>query len=395
MVVTAEGYLAIAYALSGPAAWALVVFTGLKGRKRLAIRPTPVPALDAPPAVSLIIPCRNEEAGIEACVRSALGQDYPNQQTIVVDDRSDDATGRLVDELAAADVRLLALHVRPGETPAGWFGKPFALTRGVKEATGEWLVFVDSDCTLAPNTVREAIATGVTRGFDLVSFVPRFIGTRFWDKLLTPLAGMATSGMYSIIWANARDRPQTAFACGQFIAVRRDAYEKIGGHAALRASAGEDVLMAKKLKAAGGSPRLGWGMDLVTTRMYGTLGSVFTGWGRNFIAASAGKPWRVLAAIGFLLCCTFTVWPALIAGFNNDQNFDAGVWLTLAGLHLTLVTFAIVDAYRWGRADWRYALLWPIGLVVLLAIFVRSLYLCACRRVVWRGVTYELSKAQA
>ncbi|MDB5326765.1 MAG: glycosyl transferase family 2 [Phycisphaerales bacterium] len=393
MTVTPEGYLAIAYALAGPGAWAVFLFVAIKGRARLDIRPKPMPAIEAPPRVSVIVPCRNEAAGIEDCLRSVLAQDYPNFELIAVDDRSNDGTASVIDGIAAAEPRLKTLHVRDGELPAGWLGKPNAVCRGVKESGGEWLVFIDSDCTLAPNTLREGIATGIARGFDLVSFVPRFVGSGFWDSLLTPLCGMATGGMYSMHWANARMRPQTAFACGQFIAIKRAAYEQIGGHAALCDSAGEDVEMARRLKLAGGTPRVGWGMDLITTRMYASLGEIFRGWGRNFIAASRGRPWRVLAGIGFLVFLTFTVWPALIAGLCHDTPLNGRIWLALGLAHFALITIALYDGYRWGRSKAAYAFLWPISTIFLLALFCRSLYQSSRRRVVWRGVCYDLKPA--
>ncbi|HEX8323339.1 MAG TPA: glycosyltransferase family 2 protein [Tepidisphaeraceae bacterium] len=393
MTVTPEGYLAIAYGLLGPGAWAFFLFVAIKGRGRLALRRGTTPAIDAPPRVSVIVPCRNEAAGIESCLRSVLAQDYPDFSLIAVDDRSDDGTADVIDRLAAAEPRLTALHVRDGELPAGWLGKPNAVCRGVREADGQWLVFIDSDTTLAPSAVREAVAIGLSRGFDLVSFVPRFVGSGFWDSLLTPLCGMATGGMYSMHWANAHLRPQTAFACGQFIATRREAYEQIGGHEALRDSAGEDVEMARRMKRAGLKPRLGWGMDLVTTRMYASLGEIFRGWGRNFIAASRGKPWRVLGAIGFLLLCTLTVWPALAIGLAHDVPLNGRVWLGLGLLHVVLITLALVDGYRWGRSNAVYALLWPLGTLMLLAVFVRSLYQSGRRQVVWRGVRYDLKPA--
>jgi glycosyltransferase involved in cell wall biosynthesis len=392
MTVTPEGYLAIAYGVLGPGAWAFFLFVAIKGRARLALRKPGTPLPEPPPKVSLIVPCHNEAAGIAECLNSAVAQDYPALQVIAVDDRSTDGTGAVIDRLAA-DGRLTALHVRDGELPPGWLGKPNAVCRGVAAADGQWLVFIDSDCTLAPSAVREAIATGTNRNFGLVSWVPRFVGSGFWDSLLTPLCGMATGGMYSMIWANAHHRPQTAFACGQFIAVRRDAYDAVGGHAALHDSAGEDVEMARRLKRAGFAPRLGWGMDLVTTRMYSDLAGIFNGWGRNFIAASRGSTRRVWGAIAVLFVCTFTALPVLAYGLWHVGTFEGNVWLTLGVLHYAAVTLNLIDGYRWGRARAAYALLWPLGLVLLLAVFVRSLYFSKRRQVVWRGVRYDLAKA--
>ena len=384
--------IASAYWIAGPGAWAFVLFASFKGRARLHIRLKPVPTLEHPPRVTMIVPCRNEAAGIEACLRSLLEQDYPDFQVIAVDDRSDDATGEVIDALSTREPKLTALHVKPGEVPEGWLGKPNAIWKAVGTADGAWLIFIDSDCTLAPQTVREAITTGVVREFDLVSFVPRFISGGFWDGLMTPLCGMATGGMYTMMFANNAMQKKVAFACGQFIAIRREVYDATGGHAAIRDTAGEDVEMARRLKRAGYRPRLGWGMDLITTRMYATWSAIYTGWGRNFIGASHGSPNRVIAAAAFVICCVLSVWPALAWGayLTLHHAWEGPIWIIAGVLHALLITIAIVDSYRWGRASVGYALLWPISTIALLVIFTRSIYFAMTKQIVWRGVRYDL-----
>lgn len=378
--------IATLYGLSGPGAWLLFGFAMYKGRARLRIRKSPSPTIEAWPGVTVIVPCRNEATHIESCLRSIIAQDYPGEfEVIAVNDRSTDDTAAVIDALREREPRLKTIHVHDGELPAGWLGKPNALTRGVAEARGQWLVFVDSDCTLAPNAVREAIVTGVDRRFDLVSFVPKFVGSGAWDSLMTPLCGIATGAMFQTMYANSAQLPKIAFACGQFIAIRRAIYEAIGGHAAVKDSAGEDVELARLLKRNGYRPRLGWGLDLITTRMYSDLRSILQGWGRNFIAASRGRPWRVLGAVTFIVACVFSAIPALIWG-------DAIV-RTQGVVHLALITALLGAGYaQAGAPPWR-ALLWPVSIVMLLVIFARSLWLCYTRRLTWRGSTVEVRPA--
>ncbi len=376
------------YTVCGPLAWLVIGFALLKSRARLRIRLSPPRAPDGPlPAVSVIVPCRNESTHIASCLRSILDQNYAGDlQVIAIDDRSTDNTASVIDALRDDSAgRLQTLHVREGELPDGWLGKPNALTRGVAIARGQWLVFVDSDCTLAPNAVIEAIATGVGRRFDLVSFIPRFVGSGFWDGLMTPLCGIATSAMFGIMYANSAMLPRIAFACGQFIAIRREVYDAIGGHAAVKDSAGEDVEIARILKRRGYRPRLGWGLDLITTRMYSDLRSIMQGWSRNFIAASRGRPWRVLAAVSFLFAGVFSAIPALVLGDHLLQSLGVS--------HLVLITMLLALGYHQAAASaWR-ALLWPISIVVLLAIYARSLLLCYTRRLTWRGSPVEVRAA--
>jgi chlorobactene glucosyltransferase len=374
----------VAYALAGPGVWAVFGFGMYKGRRRLQIRVKPVPVLQHYPQVTVIVPCRNEQRLIESCVKSILAQDYPDIQVIVVNDRSTDATGQIIDQLAASDARLTALHIRDGELPAGWLGKPNAARAAVEHSTGDWLIFIDSDCTLAPQAVREAIVTGEHRQFDLVSFIPRFIGTGFWDSLMTPLCGMTTSAMFGIMYANSTMRPQTAFACGQFIAIRKTIYHSVGGHAAVKDTAGEDVQLARLVKRAGHRPRLGWGLDLVHTTMYGGLREVLRGWGRNFIAASRGKPWRVLGVMAFMCISIFSIIPTIIS--QNPQL------LWLAALHALMMTVLLgIGYYQADSHPWR-ALLWPMSMVMLLVILCRSLHASATGRVSWRGQSLSIKK---
>lgn len=372
------------YALCGPGAWCVFAFAMYKGRRRLRIRLAPVPVLEKYPRVTVIVPCRNEQTLIEPCLKSILAQDYPDFSVIAVNDRSTDRTGDVINTLASHDSRLIARHVLDDELPAGWLGKPNAARLGAEHSTGNWLVFIDSDCTLAPHAVREAIVTGERREFDLVSFIPRFVGKGFWDSLMTPLCGIATGGMFGLMYANSSALPKVAFACGQFIAIRRTIYDTIGGHASVKDTAGEDVQLARLLKRAGHRPRLGWGLDLVHTTMYGGLPEVLRGWGRNFIAASRGKPWRVLGAMTFTVLCVFSIWPAM---FSNDARLHL-----IAALHAALITTLLAIAYtQAGSRAWR-ALLWPLSSVVLMAIFMRSLWACVTGRVMWRGQSYAVKQ---
>ncbi len=378
-------WILLVYSLVGPGAWAIFWFAMVKGRARLNLRRKTVAITDTP-LVSVIVPCRNEAGHIKACCQSLLAQDYPNFELLMINDRSTDDTGAILDQLASMDARLRVLHVRDGELPDGWFGKTYAMHVGAIASRGEWMVFTDSDCDLKPAAVREGVTIGVAREFDLVSFVPQFVTRGFADSLMTPIGGIVTSGMYTMMYANSAQLPNIAFACGQYMAVRKKAYEQIGGWESVRHLPSDDVEIARRMKQSGLRPRVGWGMDLVAAHMYDNWHSVYHGWSRNFIMASRGKPWRVLAALIFIVVCVMTLIPAALWGLTHLEV----VWIAVACVHLLLITSAMVSAYRWGGFEARYGLLWPIGVVLLLAIFMRSLYLCIVGKMDWRGVSYSL-----
>ncbi|MCA9483328.1 MAG: glycosyltransferase, partial [Nitrospina sp.] len=113
------------------------------------------------PRVSVCVPARNEERGIEACLTSLLQQDYPHFEVIAVDDNSTDGTGAIIDRLAAQDARLIAVKSPP--LPEGWYGKPHALHQAVQRASGDLLVFTDADPVFEPSALASAVFTMETR----------------------------------------------------------------------------------------------------------------------------------------------------------------------------------------------------------------------------------------
>src|SRR4051812_15164518 len=176
----------------------------VKGRKRMRILARPAPAIpQPPPSVSVLIPAKDEANQIEKCVSSVLRQDYPNFDVIVIDDRSTDGTGEILDRLASQDSRLRVAHLQDGTLPPGWGGKSFALHNGLMQAHGDWLLFVDADVQLESDVMSATIAWAKTREFDLISILPTFISGSFSEAVLQPLAGAATSAMFVIALTNS------------------------------------------------------------------------------------------------------------------------------------------------------------------------------------------------
>src|SRR3989440_2082776 len=225
-----EYILFILYVLVGPAAWALFFIALLRGRQRLSLLHRRAgQAVTGSPRVTILIPAKDEGERIRACIESALGQKYANFSVIAIDDRSTDRTGAVMDELAAKHPNLRVVHIRDGSLPAGWTGKCNALHSAVKHADGEWLLFVDSDVILKPDALPVTLSLAVERDYDLLSLLPRIESGGFWEGVLVPLCGAAINALYMTALTNA-DHRKPAFANGQFLLVRRSAYEAIGGH---------------------------------------------------------------------------------------------------------------------------------------------------------------------
>ncbi len=390
---TVEWILGWLYLVLGPLTWGLFGFVMVKGRGRMRILSRPAPPLpQPPPSVSVLVPAKDEAEQIERCISSILAQGYPDFEVIAIDDRSTDGTGQILDSLAAKDSRLRPVHLSDGALPPGWGGKCFALDRGLEHATGQWLLFVDADVQLEPDVISATIAWATKRQFDLVSILPRFVSGTFSEGVLQPLAGAATSAMFMIALTNSPEW-STAFANGQYLCVRREAYDAVGGHEAVRTVLSEDVALARRLKSAGFRPRLGWGDSWATVRMYDSFGSIFRGWSRNFYVGSLGRPWRILSLMAFLLFCCYSVFAAGAWGWYRNihpvSDLAGSGWLITAGAHYLVMTAVVTLMYRLADERWWYALLLPLSAAVLLAICAKSLWICATGKVVWRGTQYS------
>jgi cellulose synthase/poly-beta-1,6-N-acetylglucosamine synthase-like glycosyltransferase len=389
-----EWLLGGCYALVGLGAWALLALGLFKGHQRMSLLKRPGFPLPEPvPDVSVLVPVKDEARQIRSCLESILRLDYPGLKVLVIDDRSKDGTHEVLAELAQLHAeRLEVIRVRDGQLPAGWSGKCHALHVGSQRANGEWLLFVDSDVTVARDALRVAIALAEWKRYDLVSLLPRVEARSFWEGLITPLCGMAAGAMYLLPMTNYNELPGIAFANGQFMLVRRSAYDAIGGHAAVRHTLSEDVAIARLLKRRGFRPRLAIGSDFASTRMYSSLSAIMQGWARNFFSGSLGRPWRILAATVFVLISCCSCYAALAWGIYRNVKpvmwIGGWGWIAVGLAHWAVMTAALAQSYRWSGNPRRYALLFPIGAAALVLIWLRALRMTFSGRVEWRGTSY-------
>ncbi len=248
----------------------------------------------ASPSVSVVIPARDEEQDVEAAVRSHLAQDYPSLEIVVVEDRSTDATGRILERLARQDPRLSVLAGL--EPPAGWLGKPHALSQGAAAAKGEWILFADADVRYDRRTLSEAMAYVQSKGLDFVMLLPRIEMRGFWENVLMPYLLMAVFQAPAFL-ANRRRPRWIAAGGGAGNLIRRAAYEAIGGHAALRDSVVDDVRLGYAVKAAGFAFGVVRAEDRVAVRMYRGFRQVFDGFTKNIAYVYTGATGLVLFAV--------------------------------------------------------------------------------------------------
>ena len=396
-----EIILLVLYVFVGPLIWAGYGEALLAGRRKmLLMKRPPHPIKGEPPSVTILIPAKDEGERIRRCIESALDQEYPHVDVIAIDDRSTDNTGAVMDEIAAIHPKLHVIHIKQPPAP-GWTGKNNALFTGAGQARGQWLLFIDSDVTLERDAVAVAMSVLLRKEFDMISLLPRLETHGLWEKVLIPLAGGAASTMYAIALNNKGHMNKSAFANGQFLLISRSAYDAIGGHETVRDRYCEDVEIARQMKLRGLRPRVSWGNDFCSVRMYNGLGAIIRGWSRIYYAAQVGSPWRVLAALAFIFVCCFSAYAALGFGIYRTihptpvfYGLLGECWIAWSLIHLTLMTVFLGAMYRWSGNRRRNALLFPLGGAMMVWIFLRALKMCVTKKVEWRGTAYSHTMAQ-
>jgi chlorobactene glucosyltransferase len=348
---------------------------------------------DAPPSdaprVSIVIPARNESRNIERCARSVLGAAYPNFEVIVVDDHSTDRTGDIARRIAREDARLRVIEAPP--LPDGWFGKQWACAAGARESTGDLLLFTDADTKHRADLLPRAVNAMRARGAELFSVAGNQEMHSFWERIIQPQMFALLSIRYggSEHVSNAK-RPADAIANGQFILVRRDSYDAIGGHAAVRDRVAEDMAMAQTFVAGRRRIALFVANDQLSTHMYASLSELIAGWGKNIYAG--GRMAALGGAIGrasypFFLLAT----PALgllppIVLLAGLCGIATSPWIVWAAIAITVSILFWAALYRYMGESIGYALLYPLGFAMLLVIALRGVL--RGRRVEWKQRSY-------
>lgn len=339
------------------------------------------------PRVSVLVPARNEARNIEPCVRSLLAQDYPAAalEIIVLDDQSEDATPAI---LARLQAEAPCLRVVQGvDPPPGWVGKPWAchtLSRHADPAS-RWLLFTDADTRHAPSALGAAVAEAERDRLGLLSLFPQQLTATWPERMVVPLLAHQIIGYLPLPLLELWPNPAYSAANGQYMLFDRAVYDAIDGHAVAPGRAGEDVALARAVKAAGRRVRLANGAGLVQCRMYQSWGEIERGFARSFGAGFQIDPvvtsGLVLSNIWlFLLPC---VWLPLgwvrRARWRREALFQVAAIL---GLRAALA--------RRTATPLRDALWHPLGMAALVLIQLRAFHDVKVRkRWTWRGREYS------
>lgn len=354
---------------------------------------TAAPARGRP--VSVIIPARDEEATIETVVRSVLGSTYEPLEVIVVDDRSTDGTGDIVERIAAGDSRLSL--VRGGELPAGWFGKPYACWQGYRAAGGEILVFTDADTRHEPALLELAVGTLEAERADLLTVAAHQVCLGFWERVIMPQIWLLLGLRYSPARVNRATRPRDVIANGQFIMLSREAYEAIGTHEAVRDEVAEDLALAQRCVASGRKLWFAYANTLIETRMYRSLGHLIEGWSKNlYLGARRSFPaepvLRGLVPLLLVLPILFWLLPPAVLALAATSTAPIIAKMTGAALTATALSTVFWMLISHGmRIPPCYGFAYPLGAILMLFIVARST-IRGSRGVEWKGRTYSVDE---
>ncbi len=368
---------------------------------RLLRRPRPDPA--APAArVSVLLPVRDEAERVGPCLAALLAQTTP-VEILVLDDGSTDDTTDVVRRLAgprltewqpgqppsrpahaapagqfpaspATGWPRVVLH-RGSAPPPGWLGKPHACAQLAASAdpASTVLVFVDADVVLAPHAVAAAVELLDRTALDLVSPYPRQVAVSPAERLVQPLLQWSIMTFLPLRLAERSDRPSLAAANGQFLVVRRAAYDRAGGHAAVRAEVLDDLALLRAVLRAGGHGAVVDGTDLARCRMYRGLSELADGYGKSLWQAF-GSPAGAAGVLG-LFALAYLLPP--LAALIGSRAGLAGYAAAVAG--------RVVTARRTGGRIWPDAAAHPVSVAAFTALTVRSLLLRRRGRLAWKG----------
>ncbi len=364
------------------AAMLLNTINNLRVLRRPARRP---PLLDGP-LISILVPARNEERAIAHCVEALAQQDYPQLEILVLDDQSEDQTAAIVAELAQRYPSVRLLRGQP--LPSNWHGKAYACYQLARAARGDWLLFVDADAILAPDCISTTLQIALEREADLLTMMPQVVEKSFGEALLLPMVPMPFGAFLPMGLVMGRRIPSLAGALGPFLLFRRETYQRIGGHEAVRADIVEDMKLSRLVKRQGG--KLVWidGTALVRIRFYHTFGEAWRGLAKSTFAAlnySLGTliPAMIACAAIFLAPYAFLIWSLAARQFSL-----ALFWLPLSQILLAW-TFRLLLAQRF-HTNRLMVLLHPATMLVTILLTSQAAYRSIFGAgVAWKGRDYQ------
>lgn len=335
------------------------------------------------PRLSIVIPACNEADTIKSAVEKLLSQDYPQLEIILVNDRSEDATGNIIEQLAAQDSRIITVHVK--QLPDDWLGKVNALQLGTQHASGDWLLYSDADIHYERNLLPDVISYAEQNQLDHLSLVPKVISNNWLLQAIT-----RAFGIIFMVGARAtavEDPNKTAaIGVGAFNLVRRSAFEQTPGFEWLRMEAVDDVSLALMMKRHGFRTRFALAYQDLSVHWYKNISAMAHGFEKNIAGPISHYRMDRLFAVSCISTAIVVAPYVSLLMWHSPLAWSGIAWLAVN----LLLSLRVALADRENPAPW---LLVPLGILVFHLIFLRAALLLVKRQgIVWRGTKYPIDK---
>lgn len=341
------------------------------------------------PKVSIILPARNEEKFIANCLDSLLDQDYENYEIIAIDDSSDDSTADIIKQYAQKSSKVVFVSAR--KKPDGWIGKNWACVEGYKKATGQLLLFTDSDTKHSQNVLSLAVSHLLSLNLDALTVIPKMLCLDRWTKITLPAISTFLHTRFSALRVND-PKKKTGYFFGSFYLIKNETYRHVGTHEGVKSELIEDGALGKKVKEAGFRMRMARGEHLVEAvwaRDFDTLWNALKRLIIPLYLQTQGIAVGIFFAILFLL---FMPFPFLL---YSSIFFSSAVSLQLlffvSFLASILIYAAALVETRGLQIKQKYALLWPLGSFIVVCGFLSGILQAKSKNAVsWRGREYAI-----
>ncbi|MDQ0976054.1 glycosyltransferase involved in cell wall biosynthesis [Neobacillus niacini] len=360
--------------------WIVFLIDGLIGLRKIdALEDTD--KLENGPLLSVIVAARNEENQIRASILSQLAQTYRNVEWILVNDRSTDYTGLVMEELKKDDQRISVLHIEG--LPKGWLGKNNALYQGFLKASGKWLLFTDADVKFEKEAFAKALHYFEKHKLDHLTVAPNLSAKTFWLKSFVAFFLFGFS-YFKRPWAANNPKSKVGTGIGAFNLVSKESYSSFGTHEMVKMRPDDDLQLGMRIKQAGYAQRIVTALKLVEVEWYGSLQEAFIGLEKNTFAGLHYRVSMVFFAISGVFITNVLPFITLFSSNKIIVLLSLGIIL-LSGIHYVMVIkkMTIFSPVMF--------LVLPVTAVLFIYSIIRASYLTYKRGgIMWRGTLYKL-----